>query len=116
MDNKDIRLLKKTRGVATYNKVIDTRFTELVAETPPETADTTPTVEEFFEYYDTLFFDIPPSGEINSHQYLIQRSQEFVGGSINDPEKQALIEEINSLKQQLLDLGQTFSTLNKITF
>lgn len=113
---QEVKLVKKTRGLSTYSKVVNTSFTELVAPPIPEAPIVEPTVETFFEAYDQLFFDIPAEGTINSHQYLVQRSQEYLGGSVNDPEKQALIEEINSLKQQLLDLGQTYFTINKLTF
>jgi hypothetical protein len=72
------------------------------------------TVEQFFEEYDQLFFDIPVTGEINSHTYLVNRSQQYIGGSVIDAEKQALIEEINSLRQQLLDLNQSFSSISNL--
>jgi prefoldin subunit 5 len=45
---------------------------------------------------------------------LVERSQQYIGGSVLDAEKQALIEEINSLRQQLLDLNQTFTNINDI--
>lgn len=113
---EEVKLVKKTRGLSTYNKVVNTAFTELVSPPVPEAPIVEPNVESFFAAYEELFFDIPAEGTINSHQYLVQRSQEYLGGSVNDPEKQALIEEINSLKQQLLDLGQTYFTINKLTF
>lgn len=109
-----INLTKKIYGINTYTKAIDTNFTELL--TQPEEIIESPiiTVDQFFSYYDQLFFDIPVSGSINSHQYLVNRSQEYLGGSVIDAEKQALIEEINSLRQQLLDLNVNFSSINNI--
>lgn len=109
-----VNLLKKTYGVATFNKAIDTQFSELVSPTVeiPETVGIT--VEQFFDYYDQLFFDIPVSGSVNSHTYLVETSQEYIGGSVIDAEKQALIEEINSLRQQLLDVNQSFSSIKDI--
>lgn len=109
----NVDLVKQIYGLNTYTKAIDTSFTELVTPTVEETP-TTVTVDQFFEYYDQLFFDIPVSGSINSHQYLVNRSQEYLGGSVLDAEKQALIEEINSLRQQLLDLNQSFTSINNI--
>jgi hypothetical protein len=109
-----VDLVKEVRGVNTYNKVIDSSFTELVPAAIPAVAPETVTVEDFFRYYDQLFFNIPANGASESHESLIARSQEYIGGSILDPEKQALIEEINTLRQQILDLSQTYLTINKV--
>jgi hypothetical protein len=109
----NVDLIKQIYGLNTYTKAIDTNFTELVTPTT-EATNTEITVDQFFEYYDQLFFSIPVEGSINSHTYLVERSQEYIGGSVLDAEKQALIEEINSLRQQLLDLNQTFTTINNI--
>lgn len=109
----EINLVKEIYGLNTYAKAINTNFTELVSP-PTEIIAPTITVEQFFQYYDELFFNIPVSGSINSHTYLVERSQQYIGGSVIDNEKQALIEEINSLRQQLLDLNQNFTNINNI--
>jgi hypothetical protein len=109
----NVDLIKKVYGINTYSKVVDTTFSELI--TAPTTVSASfITVDEFFNQYEQLFFDIPVTGEINSHTYLITRSQQYVGGSVIDAEKQALIEEINSLRQQLLDLNQSFSNISNL--
>lgn len=112
MENVDF--IKRVYGINTYSKVVETAFTELVPPSPPPPTPEI-TVEQFFQYYDQLFFNIPVSGSINSHTYLVETSQEYIGGSVLDAEKQALIEEINSLRQQLLNLNQNFLDLNNIT-
>lgn len=109
----NVELIKEVYGINTYSKAVDTNFTELITPTPAITGSNV-TVDEFFEYYEQLFFEIPVEGETNSHQYLVNRSQEYLGGSVIDAEKQALIEEINSLRQQLLDLNVNFSAINTI--
>lgn len=106
-------LIKKVRGINTYRNVIDTEFRELLVPPIPEEQKTV-TISEFFGYYDQLFYDIPVSGE-NSHTELVNRSQQYIGGGINDPEKQALVEEINSLRQQIIDLSQTYITVGDLT-
>lgn len=106
--------IKRVYGVNTYSKVVDTGFTELITPTPP-IVDQEINVNRFFEYYEQLFFNIPVSGSINSHTYLVERSQQYIGGSVLDAEKQALIEEINSLRQQVLSLNQNFLDINNIT-
>ncbi len=109
----NVELVKEIYGINTYTKAVDTSFTELVTPTT-EVIENVITVDQFFQYYDELFFDIPVSGSINSHVYLVERSQQYIGGSVIDNEKQALIEEINSLRQQLLDLNQSFTSINDI--
>ncbi len=109
----NIELVKEIYGTNTYTKAVDTGFTELITPTI-EVDPNIVTVEQFFQYYEDLFFDIPVSGSINSHVYLVERSQQYIGGSVIDNEKQALIEEINSLRQQLLDLNQSFTSINDI--
>jgi hypothetical protein len=109
----NVDLVKQIYGLNTYSKAIDTSFSELI--TPPsEVSSSAVTVDDFFTYYDELFFNIPVDGTINSHKYLVERSQQYLGGSVIDAEKQALIEEINSLRQQLLDLNQSFSNINNL--
>ena len=109
----NVELVKEIYGINTYTKAVDTSFTELVTPTT-EVTENVITVDQFFQYYDELFFDIPVSGSINSHVYLVERSQQYIGGSVLDAEKQALIEEINSLRQQLLDLNQSFTSINDL--
>jgi hypothetical protein len=109
----NVEMVKEIYGLNTYTKAIDTNFTELISPAAEVTASGI-TVDEFFEYYNQLFFDIPVAGSINSHTYLVETSQQYIGGSVIDAEKQALIEEINSLRQQLLDLNQSFSNINDL--
>ena len=109
----NVQMVKKIYGLNTYNKAIDTNFSELVS--PAEEVVTVGiTIDQFFEYYNELFFEIPVSGSINSHTFLVERSQQYIGGSVLDAEKQALIEEINALRQQILDINQTFTNINEI--
>lgn len=109
----NVDLVKEIYGINTYTKAVNTEFTELLQPTVVETTPTI-TVDQFFQYYQDLFFDIPVSGSINSHTYLVEQSQQYIGGSVIDAEKQALIEEINSLRQQLLDLNQSFTDINSL--
>jgi hypothetical protein len=115
MENLEkVSLKKKVYGLNTYSNAIDVSFTELIK--PAETViEQSVTVDQFFQYYENLFFNIPVSGSFNSHTYLVEKSQEYIGGAVIDAEKQALIEEINSLRQQLLSLNQNFMDLNNLS-
>jgi len=104
---EQIVLTKQVYDKNQYQKVIDTSFTQLVQPITADTASALPTVNQFFDYYNQLFFDIPKFGETNSHEYLIKTSTEYIGASaiVND-ELQALIDEITELRQENLDLQQ----------
>ena len=111
---QEVKLIKEVYGRNTYTKVIDTSFSELYT---PITASQQPagiTVEQFFDYYNELFFQIPATGQVNSHQYLVARSTEYLGGAQLTDNERAYIEEINSLRQQLLDQSQDYLNLSKI--
>jgi len=98
--NQRINLNRKVYNKSDYLKTIDTSFNELLPPTPIVEEDSI-TVEQFFDYYDQLFFDIPKTG-INSHNTLIQQSSEYVGDEQTNEEIEALVQEINSLRDQLL--------------
>jgi hypothetical protein len=104
---QQVTLTKQVYDKNQYQKVIDTTFTQLVQPASQATGSALPTVNEFFDYYNQLFFDIPKFGEINSHEYLIKTSTEYIGASsvVND-ELQALIDEVTELRQENLDLQQ----------
>jgi hypothetical protein len=104
---QQVTLTKQIYNKDQYQKVIDTSFTQLVQPTTAATGSTLPSVNQFFDYYNQLFFDIPKFGEVNSHEYLIKTSQDYIGVSniVND-EIQALINEITELRQENLDLQQ----------
>ena len=72
------------------------------------TSSTPPiTVDQFFQYYQDLFFTIPKLGDVNSHEYLIKTSTDYIGVSQQTNDTiQALVEEVTSLRQENLDLQQ----------
>ena len=110
---EEVSLIKLVSGNNTYTSAIDTNFTELISTTDV-TPEETVTVARFFELYDQLFFDIPVTGELNSHEYLVNRSTEYLGGNVIDAEKQALIDEINALRTQIIELNSTFDDIDSL--
>ena len=92
-----------------YKKVIDTSFTQVQLPSPP--IENTITVEEFFTYYNKIFYDIPTTGDTNSHAYLIKTSGEYLNTLTSNEETQLLLDEITSLRQQLLESQQQLITL-----
>jgi hypothetical protein len=115
--SQKVTLQKQVFDKNQYKQVIDTSFTQLANTTPTAfTGSTLPTINEFFEYYNQLFFDIPKFGATDSHEYLIKTSQDYVGTSnmVND-EVQELIDEITELRQENLDLNQQILNLAQAT-
>jgi hypothetical protein len=105
--DQQVNLNKQVFEKRQYDKTINTSFTQLVSTTLEPTGSSLPTVNEFFDYYNQLFFDIPKFGEINSHEYLIKTSTEYIGATtIITDELQALINEVTELRQSNLELNQ----------
>ena len=85
-----------------YSKTIDTSFREFGVTTISDDIQSQPNIEQFFELYNQLFYDIPPNGETNSHEFLVQQSGEYINFEANLEEIQALQEEIANLREELL--------------
>jgi hypothetical protein len=103
---EEITIERLIFGKNTFVNVVDTEFRQLIPE-EPKTLDAPPTtVDKFFDDYDTLFYDIPPTGSINSHQEIVNRSSEYLGISVEELESEIRIlrEENVSLKNQLFVL------------
>jgi hypothetical protein len=93
-----------------YNRVIDTQFNQLITQ---EDETLSFSVDDFFELYDQLFYQISRDGETNSHQYILQREADYLGISISQEDVQALLDEITSLRQQVLDTQTIINDLTK---
>lgn len=87
-----------------YEKTIDTSFTQI--DLPLVPLQNTININEFFDLYNTLFYQIPVSGSINSHQYLIEQSGQYVGFDNITSDIQSLLDEITTLRQNLLLANQ----------
>tara|TARA_R110000868_G_scaffold2725_1_gene19037 strand:+ start:218 stop:559 length:342 start_codon:yes stop_codon:yes gene_type:complete len=111
---QEVSLIKEVYGRSTYTKVIDTQFSELYTPVTASQQSTQISVEQFFDYYNQLFFQIPATGEVNSHEYLVKKSTEYLGGGVLTDTEQAYIEEINSLRQQLLEANANYLNLNEV--
>lgn len=108
----NISLNKEIYQKDQFQKVINTNFTQLVNIQPVTASIDSPEninlrINQFFTSYQDLFFDIPKFGEVNSHEYLVKTSGEYIG-TLNFPDDtvQALIDEINDLREQNLELRQ----------
>jgi len=95
-----------------YGRVINTQFSQLLNQ-GAEVEEPTFTVDDFFELYEELFYQIPKEGDTNSHQYILQKEADYLGISINQDDIQALLDEITSLRQQVLDTQTIINELTK---
>ena len=94
-----------------FGRVINTQFSQLLNQTVEET--NTFTVDDFFQLYEDLFYQIEKEGDTNSHRYILQREADYLGVSISQDDIQALLNEITSLRQQVLESQQTINELTK---
>jgi aconitase A len=98
-----VNLNKKVYNKNTYEKVIDTSFKQLGVKTIQQQIAAQPTANDFFSLYNDLFYDIPELGEVNSHEYLIKKSSEYINFEPNNEEIIALQAEISQLRIDLLE-------------
>lgn len=97
--SKNLPIQKTVYNREKYRKVVSSNFTTFVP--PPPDAD--PTIEDFFNLYESLFYEIPADGDIQSHSYLIRRSSELVDFEKDTQDIQPLLDEIADLREQLLE-------------
>jgi hypothetical protein len=102
MDNI-VDLKKNVFNKDQYVKTIDTSFNELGISSVSEDIKSQFNVDDFFAQYNELFYDIPPKGDINSHEYLIKTSSEYINFNEFNSEIEALTEEITQLRKNLLE-------------
>ena len=103
MNTEKIDLIKEVFNKTEYLKTINTEFSELGTTTITEDQDNETTVEQFFQTYNDIFYDIPALGEINSHQFLIRTSADYINFEEVNEEIAALRAEIAQLRQDLLN-------------
>jgi|TARA_R100000081_G_C4735433_1_gene125833 hypothetical protein len=109
---ENIKLNKEVFNKRDYEKTINTSFNELGTPTIQEQLDNQPTVQEFFNMYNTLFYQINELGETNSHEYLVKTSSEYINFGEDNELIEALQEEIAQLREELLEAQQQLSNPN----
>jgi hypothetical protein len=100
-----IDLGKTTFSRKNFEKVVDNRFKQLLNNRP--VADNTFTINDFFQLYEDLFYQIPKEGEVQSHRYILNQTAEYLGINVGGTDIQALLDEITTLRSELLTVNQT---------
>ena len=103
---ENIKLNKEVFAKRPYNKIIDTSFNELGVQSIQEQLDTQPTVQEFFSLYNELFYQINELGPIDSHEYLVKTSGQYIAFDEDNDLIEALQLEIANLRKELLGSQQ----------
>ena len=60
-----------------------------------------------------MFFEIPKEGDVNSHEFLIKESSEYINFDKINEDIQILLEEITSLRTELLEKDRENLDLNQ---
>jgi hypothetical protein len=106
-----IPIEKRVFDKNTFGRVINTQFSQLLNDVTEETPEFT--IEDFFELYENLFYQIPKEGDTNSHRYMLEKSADYLGVIVNQDDIQALLEEITNLRQQVLDTQTALADISK---
>ena len=106
-----IPIEKQVFDKVAYGKVINTQFSQLLNNVSEETPVFT--IEDFFQLYEQLFYQIPKEGDTNSHRYIIEKEADYLDIIINQDDIQALLEEITTLRQQVLDTQSALDEISK---
>lgn len=103
MAQEKVNLNKINYNPFQFGKVINNSFSQVKTPPPPTPIIPIVTVLDFFNAYETLFYQIPQTGDINSHEYLIKKSTEYVGEQQTSDQTQALIAEITALRLESVE-------------
>ena len=106
-----IPIEKQVFNKNSFGKVIDTQFRQLLNNVSEETPVFT--IEDFFQLYEDLFYQIPKEGDTNSHRYMLEKSADYLGVIVSQDDIQALLEEITTLRQQVLDTQSALDEISK---
>ena len=103
---RKVNLNRKVWDKNKFGKTISDEFNQF---SPPSDDIDLPTIDvgTFFQQYSEIFYDIPKFGDVNSHEFLVSQSQDYIGGDTINADIAALLEEINSLRRELFELEET---------
>jgi hypothetical protein len=104
---KNIKLKASVFEKNQYKNNIDTLFSQLTSSLTTTTTTSSLSIPEFFDKYNTLFFDIPRSGSTNL-SVLPSGSHALIAlnfNPVNDPTIQDLLQQVNDIREEILSLN-----------
>ena len=97
--SEQVKVQKIIYSLQEFNNQVNTSFSQLAKPIIEKPIALDKTIDEFFNDYNTLFYDIPLSGSDESHLGLATRSLDYLGISLED-----LQTEISNLREENIDL------------
>lgn len=104
---KNIKLKASVFEKNQYKQNIDTTFSQLTSSLTTTTSTSSLSIPEFFDKYNTLFFDIPRTGS-TSLSVLPSGSHALIARNFNpvdDPTIQDLLQQINDIREEILSIN-----------
>jgi len=109
--SEPIDLKQEKFNKSEFNKLVNTDFEEFTIPTlDPTFFDINlAEVEDFFTLYEKYFYQINKFGDVNSHEYIIKKSKEYIGFDESQLQAEsleylALLDEIYDLREELLEV------------
>ncbi len=100
--SEKITLNKTVFDKNSFLNTINTSFEQSAPTTP--TLKPPPSVSDFFQTYQQIFYNIPAEGTVNSHEELVRVSGQYINAENFDKNLEPLIAEIDSLRATNLEL------------
>ncbi len=100
-------LTKQVFEKSSFNNTLDITFSQLGPENvlDPNFFDVSlATLEDFWTLYEQFFYDIPKTGDVNSHEYLARTSGEYANFEFIQEQIQALLDEIAEIREENVEL------------
>ena len=104
---KNIKLKASVFEKNQYKNNIDTTFSQLTSSLTTTTSTSSLSIPEFFDKYNTLFFDIPQSGSTKL-SVLPSGSHALIAKNFNpvdDLTIQDLLQQVNDIREEILSLN-----------
>ena len=104
---KNIKLKASVFEKNQYKNNIDNTFSQLTSSLTTTTSTSSLSIPEFFDKYNTLFFDIPRSGSTKL-SVLPSGSHTLIAKNFNpvdDPTIQDLLQQVNDIREEILSLN-----------
>tara|TARA_R110001592_G_scaffold129132_2_gene341455 strand:+ start:7429 stop:7794 length:366 start_codon:yes stop_codon:yes gene_type:complete len=106
-NSKSVNLKRQVFNKNAFNNTVNTEFTQLLTKEDPSFFDINlATQEDFWILYNKFFYEIPKEGDVNSHQYLVETSGNYIDYAPQREEIEALLQEIADLRVENLEVRQ----------
>ena len=106
---RNVNIKKTVYDKDKFSKVVNREFSTFAQPAPIENERS---LEEFFDDYERLYYEMPVEGDSKSHKYLIARSSELVDFEKDTQDIQPLLDEIAQLREQILTYQQQLIEAN----